>query len=398
MMKRNGKRIAALLLALLLALGVSGASAEALLRAGGSFGFAVDEKGVIWGWGDNTKGQLGNGTKKRQYLPAPVALGLDGSQIADIQCGNENTVFLMKDGTVYSCGPNNYGQQGVEGAPAYVFEPIQVVGLENIVQIATGFGQCLARTADGRVYAWGRNNRGQIGNGQTINAKTPVLLALTDIVDIQCGGKFCMAMDKEGAIWGWGDNESGQLLDASRMGRPVAEPARLSISGRFTMIACGGSTAFGLDAEGVLWAWGKNDYWQMGTDDVPKNTAEPTRVELPEGLHITQIHAYNSHTAVVTAEGEVYQWGRTYSGQLGNGDRSYRSLPQKACPEDAPVVEAATGSSCTYVLLTDGVVRTSGYSKVGQTGAFPSSRGYVSTWQNTGLNLFTGVWEDQHNK
>ena len=397
MMNRLSKSLAALLLALLLALGITGASAEVLLRAGGSFGFAVDAKGVIWGWGDNTKGQLGNGSKKRQYQPAPAGLGLDGSQIADIQCGNENTLFLMKDGTVYTSGPNNSGQQGVADAPSYVYEPIRVEGLENIVQIATGFGQCLARTADGQVYAWGRNNLGQAGIGKKGNVKTPVLLDLAGIVDIQCGGKFCMAMDADGNIWGWGDNESGQLLEASK-GGAVTSPTLLSISGRFTKVACGGSTAFGLDAAGVLWAWGKNDYGQMGTDDVRQSSSEPVRVELPEGLEITQIHAYNAHSAVVTAEGQVYQWGRTYSGQLGNGTRPTRSLPTLACPEEAPVVEAATGSSCTYVLLTDGTIRTSGYSEVGQTGAFPTSKGYISTWQNPGLNLYEGTWVDLGNK
>ncbi len=382
----------------LLTLCVSFASADVLLRAGGSFGYAIDSQGVIWGWGDNTKGQLGDGTKQRRYSPVHVASGLDGSQVADIQCGNENTVFLMKDGTVYTCGPNNYGQQGVKDAPSYVYEPIQIPTLSDIVQIACGFGQCLARTSDGHVWAWGRNNCGQIGNGTTTGAKEPVLLNLEHITDIQCGGKFCMAMDEEGNIWGWGDNESGQLLLTGKKNTKVKEPTKLSVSGQFTQIACGGSTAFGLDHEGRLWSWGKNDYWQMGTNEVGKNSSEPRQVMLPEGLHIKEIHAYNSHTAVLTEEGEVYQWGRTYSGQLGNGKRPYRSLPLKACPEDGAVEQVATGSSSTYVLLEDGIIRTSGYSAVGQTGAFHTSKGYICNWQNTGLNLITGEWIDQHNK
>lgn len=390
------KRLTALLLALM-TMGFASAQGETMLRAGGSFGYAVDANGVIWGWGDNTKGQLGNGTKHRQYYPAPVAVGLNGSDIADIQCGNENALFLLKDGTVYSCGPNNYGQQGVKTAPSYVFEPIRVEGLEKIQQIAAGFGHCLARTEDGHVYAWGRNNCGQLGIGTTYNAKEPVLLELENIVDIQCGGKFSMAMDAEGNIWGWGDNESGQLLDTGKK-KKVTVPLKLEVSGRFTQIACGGSTVLGLDQAGKLWSWGKNDYGQMGTDEVGAYCASPTAVKLPEGLHIEQLHAYNSHSAVVTAEGEVYQWGRTYSGQLGNGKRPTKSLPVLACPEDQPVVEAATGSSCTYVLLADGSVRTSGYSAVGQTGAFPTKQGYIAHWVFTGLNLFTGEWSEPKNR
>ena len=392
-MKRKGFL---LILMLLLTLTCT-ALAEPLVRAGGSFGIAVDAQGGVWGWGDNANGQLGNGNNKRVYLPKAAAVGLDGTQIVDVQCGNVNTLFLMQDGTVYTCGYNNYGQQGLPEGGSHIFTPTQIPGLENIAQIACGFGQCLARTADGEVYAWGRNNCGQLGIGTTYNAKEPVLLELENIVDIQCGGKFSMAMDAEGNIWGWGDNESGQLLDTGKK-KKVTAPLKLEVSGRFTQIACGGSTALGLDQAGKLWSWGKNDYGQMGTDEVGAYCATPTAVKLPEGLHIEQLHAYNSHSAVVTAEGEVYQWGRTYSGQLGNGKRPTKSLPVLACPEDQPVVEAATGSSCTYVLLADGSVRTSGYSAVGQTGAFPTKQGYIAHWVFTGLNLFTGEWAEPKNR
>ena len=108
-MKRKGFL---LILMLLLTLTCT-ALAEPLVRAGGSFGIAVDAQGGVWGWGDNANGQLGNGNNKRVYLPKAAAVGLNGTQIVDVQCGNVNTLFLMQDGTVYTCGYNNYGQQGL---------------------------------------------------------------------------------------------------------------------------------------------------------------------------------------------------------------------------------------------------------------------------------------------
>ena len=109
-------------------------SAEIMLRAGGSFAFALDSQGQLWGWGDNTKGQLGNGSKKRAFFPDTQAgQGLDGQEILDIQCGNENTLYLMKDGSVYTSGPNNYGQQGNGKSNAYNYVPEKIEGLEHIV-------------------------------------------------------------------------------------------------------------------------------------------------------------------------------------------------------------------------------------------------------------------------
>ena len=392
------KKCLTVLLCLLIVLtAVSAASAEGkmLVRAGGSFGMALAEDGSIWGWGDNARGQLGNGSNKRVYMPAPAGAGLDGTHVADIQCGNVATLFLMDDGTVYTCGSNNYGQQGFEGAKNYVFTPTQIPSLKNITQIACGFGQCLALDADGRVWAWGRNSNGQIGNGSRKSQQTPVLLPMEHIVSVKCGGKFCMALAEDGTIWGWGDNEWGQLVDASKW-KNVLEPTQLSISGRFTQIACGGDIACGIDPDGTLWAWGRNDYWQLGVKNINKRTQEPVRVGLPEGTVVVRVLAYNSHTAAVTDEGALWQWGGVFHGQVGNGNRPWRDVPVEACPAHG-VLDTDVGSLQSYVLLEDGTVMGCGCNEYGQTGAFRRMKYYVSDWMNTGLNLKTATWEDPHN-
>lgn len=389
-------KLCRLLAALLLLMMPAAAMAQPLVRAGGSFGIAVDAQGQVWGWGDNASGQLGNGDHRQVYLPAPAAVGLDGTQLADVCCGNVNTLFLMQDGTVYTCGYNNYGQQGLPDAPTHVFEPTRIPGLTDVVQVACGFGQCLARTSAGEVYAWGRNSNGQLGTGDTKGVEVPVRLPLENIVDIQCGGKFCLALDAAGELWGWGDNEYGQLLDASNY-RNVLSPVRLSVGSRFHQVACGGDIAFGVDDAGVLWAWGRNDYWQLGTDQVKDKTNVPVQVMLPEGLRIAEIYAYNSHTSVRTEEGALWTWGGVYHGQVGNGKRPWRDLPRMACPESG-VADAAVGSLQSYVLLEDGTVMGCGCNEYGQTGAFRRMKYYVPKWMNTGLNAQTGVWEDPENR
>ena len=384
------RRFFCIFAALLLLFGAARAELP-ILSAGGSFCLAVTAEGDIWGWGDGRQGQLGNGNNQCVYYPQAGAFGLDGKEIADIQCGNVAALFLMKDGTVWTTGYNNYGQQGSKTAGTHVFKPIQVPGLENIVQVACGFGQCMARTADGHVWIWGRNNLGQAGDASRKNVLSPVLMELENIMDVQCGGKFCLAMDASGDIWGWGENENRQLGDVSRNGNPVRAPIKLPVSGRFVRIACGGSAAYGIDEDGTCWAWGRNDYWQLGRSDAGKYSAQPVRVGLPEGAVVTDIRAYNVCTMVKLDNGEIWQWGGTYEGQLGLGYNAWRTLPMNCTPfEDAVITRMAVSSLCSYLMTEDGRVFAAGYNKYGQTGTDIRNRNDVLTWADNGLNLITG--------
>ncbi|MBQ9307872.1 MAG: hypothetical protein IJ229_08105 [Clostridia bacterium] len=382
------------LAALMMLMPLSAFAHEAVLSAGGSFCFTIDEDGVIWGWGDNTKGQLGNGTKKRAFYAQQAAITLDGNDVVAIDCGNENALFLLSDGTVWTCGPNNYGQQGNSPATGYNYEPVQIPGLEDIVQISSGWGHCMARKSDGTVYGWGRNTGGQVGVGTKKNVQAPEKLPLSGIVDIECGGKYTLALDADGVLWGWGENDQGQLLDTGKA-QAVLEPRKLDISFPVREIACGGSTAYALSGEGTVWAWGRNDFWQLGIKQGNMSKV-PVTIDIPEDLQIRDIYAYNTHAALITESGDYWTWGMTRCGQLGNGKHPSKSLPT-LCELEQPVTLASMGSSGSYIMLEDGTVWANGYGEVGQTGAYPRKTGYVYYWKWTGLNLLDSTWTDPKN-
>ena len=392
------KRAGILFLFLIFQLVCCNASAEEsmLIRAGGSFGYARSADGVIWVWGDNGRGQLGTGNTVRIRTPQQGANGIDGTQVQDIACGNVAVLFLMKNGTVFTCGANNYGQQALGSSISVVKTPQCIPVLQRITKIACGFGHCLALDSDGHVWAWGRNSNGQIGNGDRKSQNAPVMLDLEHIVDIQCGGKFSMAMDAYGAIYGWGDNEYGQLLDASK-GKNVLSPVKLSISGQYRQIACGGDIGFGIDPDGVLWSWGRNDYLQLGSAEVKHQTFTPVKVQFPEPLVIEQVMAYNAHSAAISSDGGLWQWGSVYHGQMGIGRHPSRSVALQASPEK-DVAACAVGSLQSYVVLNDGSLYGAGCNEYSQTGAFKwKTDYYVTEWKYTGLNLKTGVWTDPKN-
>ena len=392
------KRILSVLLAFALSLTLCAAAAEtvtdecpAILAAGGSFAFLRTQDGVIWGWGDNTSGQLGIENNKRQQLSVHSILAVDGAHVKDIQCGNISTLVLMDDGTLWACGGNNYGQggTGADNKKSYLFSAVQITGVtdRDIVQIACGFGQCMALTSGGEVWIWGRNSNSQQGTGIRGNSYEPRKLDLQNIVQVECGGKFCMALDSEGQVWGWGDNSHGELLELSN-GKNVATPTVIeSLTGRFVKIACAGSSAYGIDADGKVWSWGRNDYKQLGrTTSGGKDSKTPGLVELPEDIEIAEIWAYNSHTAILTTDGKVWLWGRGSTGQTGNGSRITSVLPMQIGPEGETIVDVAVGSSSTYLLTDKGELYSAGYAEFGQMGAFKKTHYYVTSWVKNPVN------------
>ncbi|MBQ8162253.1 MAG: hypothetical protein IJ083_16120 [Clostridia bacterium] len=358
-------------------------SVEMWVRSGGSFALARDRDGVIWGWGDNVRGQLGDGTNKRVPYPAPVAVGIDGRHVADIQCGNENVLLLMDDGTVYTCGNNNYGQQGDGKTAVQVRVPQKVEGLEDIVQVACGYGHCLARTSDGRVYGWGRNSNGQIGTGDRKAYNRPVLLEMERMQDICCGGKFSLGLDEQGRVWGWGANEYGQL-PGCKVGKNYPAPTLLQIEPSLVTITAGGSSGYGLDAEGNVYAWGRNDFYQTGTESRQKNVLEPV---MPLTEPAVFLAAYNSHCLAIHSDGRVTFWGSSETGQMGNGVRKPKTLPIEAVTSGRPALQAAVSSLACYLVLDDGSVWATGYNKYMQIGLGSRRGEVVADWTDIGLNL-----------
>lgn len=388
------KVIALTLAAVLLLMMTASALAETtpILRMGGSFGFGVDSNGVIWGWGDNRLGQIGYERKALIGEPVQAAQGLDGREILDIQCGNENSLYLMKDGTVFASGTNSHGQLGNTSVQNHTNVPVQVTGLENIVAIDAGFGQCLALDAEGHVWAWGKNNVGQVGDGTRVAKAEPVMLELENIVQIGCGGKFSIAMDQDGVIYTWGENDYGQLGFKTRNAFCETPTALELADWNFVAVTAGGDNAYALDADGHVWAWGRNELYQCGTDEVGETNYTPVRAMIPDDVRITKIFAYNSHTMALAENGDLYLWGNTNSGQNGLGKKPLKSLPAVVMSD---VADAQPGSLACLLMLKDGTVWGTGLNKYGQCGVrFSYNRKtMLSEWTYTGLNLNDATWE-----
>ena len=352
-----------------------------LLRNGGSFVYAARADGSIVGWGDNRKGQLGTTPTKLLLTPQPAADGMDGADLLDIQCGNENTLFLLKDGTVWTCGTYSRGTQGLGNLNSIVKKPTRIPGLENIVQISCGFGHNAALDRDGHIWIWGRNDCGQLGLGNKSSRNQPVMLPLEGITAVNCGGKFTLAQDRDGTLWGWGSN-THQVLAESRA-QAVTEPMKLEgFEGKTIVAFSGGSDcAFWLDDRGVLWTRGRNEYKQLGSSAAAwKISPKLTTVDIPE--KVVSVCAYSAATGALTENGNVYIWGSVSAGQLGTGKAPNGTLPVLVW-DTGDAEEVAMGSLISSIRTRDGKIYVAGYNAYGQLGDGTTRSNYHWSWNGT---------------
>jgi alpha-tubulin suppressor-like RCC1 family protein len=195
--------------------GVCSAGVAAVaVAAGRNFSLALCADGALRAWGANTMGQLGDGSLIDRLSPVPVG-GLGGITVAQIAAGADFALAMGNQGEVYAWGSNAKGQLGTDtGVTAQLSTPGRVSGFLGAVFIAAGLEHGMALTVNQAVYAWGSNADGQID--PTLAAGPVVDFAfhvdgLADVIEIAAGASHSMALDLSGAVWAWGSNANGQL-------------------------------------------------------------------------------------------------------------------------------------------------------------------------------------------
>jgi alpha-tubulin suppressor-like RCC1 family protein len=254
-----------------------------------TFGFdhtlVLIEDGTVRAFGDNSSGQLGDGSIEDRHYPVTVA-GLD--DVIQLAGGSKHSVALRRDGTVWAWGRNQYGNLGQANADTDPHPmPVQIPGLVDVVHIASGRDHILALRSDGTVAAWGLNQNGQVGNGMSgadANVFMPIsVIGLTGAIAVMADGNYSFALRKDGTAVGWGQNFNGQLGIASddTSDRSAPEGA-LSLSS-VTDIEPGATHAIGVAKEGSVYTWGWSTNGSLGRSNLLNNWAYPVpgQITLP---------------------------------------------------------------------------------------------------------------------
>ena len=301
-------------------------------------------------WGHNTHGQLGFGDTIARTVASCVP-AFEGARVTHVALGDYHSAAVA-NGRLYVWGNNNHGQLGV-AVGDYVTRkrPVPVPGLwgKAIAAIALGDSFTLA-VADGGLYSWGSNTRGQLGHGtvgrplaHAYTVPTPVGFfgTFAPVVALAAGGDSSAAVLANGTGYGWGSNLYGQL-GVGHSVSPVPGPQPLALD-NVTAVALGDAHALGLSDAGV-WAWGRDLFAQLGDGlaGVPGAVSTPQRVEALAGLNATAVAAGGLHSGAV-AGGRVYCWGYNAYGQCGMGNTATQLLPEPVTGLPGPVAALALG-------------------------------------------------------
>jgi RHS repeat-associated protein len=278
-----------------------------------SFNVALRNDGSVWGWGDNSKGELGDGTTTQRNSPVQVT-GM--SSAVAVAGGGWHTMALRADGTVWDWGGNAYGQLG-NNATANSSAPVQAAGPVGVGTIAAGEFHSVAIDQSGRVWAWGRNSSGQLGDGTTTDRHVPVQVAgIANVVGIAAGNAHTLAVRGDGTVWAWGTNSGGQLgITSCTNVSPCLTPTQVPGLSNIVSVGVGSFSSYAVDRTGKLYAWGSNGYGQLGDG----TTTQRNTPVLISGLSgVSAVSGGLHHTLASTTAGGVYAWGDNSSGQLGN--------------------------------------------------------------------------------
>lgn len=354
------------------------------IAAGGAHSLAILSDGRLFSWGDNSNGQLGNGTTDNKNTPIEIELD-EGVKPVKIACGFNHSLAIGDNGCLYAWGANYDGQLG-NGTTEDSYIPVKIKFPNNskVVQIACGDDFSMAICDDGSLYTWGNNDDGQLGNGSNIEGQyrsTPTLIKLSGNVNpikISCGSKYAMAIGDDGYIYGWGDNYNYQQSDGSTS-YYCASPKIIAFSKdteiKVNQISCGYSHVITLSCDNKLYGWGDHSSGQLGDirrmDDDYSHNKMYYKLNFPADTKINSIVSDSSHsTAIIDQNGSLYMSGWNFYGQLGNGNREkIEKFSQiNFATKGIKATKVAFGYSHTLILADNGKVYTSGSNTYGELG------------------------------
>jgi alpha-tubulin suppressor-like RCC1 family protein len=311
--------------------------------------------GTVWGWGHNFYGQLGDGTTVNRSIPAQVD---DLMFVKDIGAGNHTSIALKTDGTVWTWGSNEFGSLGIGATtPTTSSRPVQVTSLSGMTAVSGGTSHTMALKADGTVWTWGGNSRGELGIGvrDFVAHATPVQVpGLTNVVRIFAGDGISYAVKADGTVWGWGTTISGILGDGTQSGEPRTLPVELTALKDTVAFGLGVASTVAMKQDGTLFSHGSNFIGRLGRG-IGIDGIFPVPTQIPNLLGKAVSSGY-SHTLVVLPDGTVKAFGGNDSGQLGLGSSDFSAHPSpELVPGVSGVFATASGSTASFALIGDAI-------------------------------------------
>jgi alpha-tubulin suppressor-like RCC1 family protein len=287
----------------------------------------VTTTGTLYSWGYNAFGQLGDGTNVGKSSPVTVVGGI--TTWSQVSAGRLHSIGLTSTGVLYGWGSGSGGGLG-DNTTSNRSSPVTVVGgITTWSKIAATDGRSLGITTAGILYSWGNNGVGGLGDNTIISRLSPVTVVggITTWSQIAGGRYHTVAATSAGIAYAWGLNSSGELGDntaVSSRSSPVAIVGNIT---NWSQVSGGSRFCTGLTATGIAYAWGQNIYGRLG-DNTTSGRSSPVTVVggITNWQQLSSAPA-GEHSMGLTINGTLYTWGRNLEGVLGNNTTNNTSSP-----------------------------------------------------------------------
>lgn len=337
------------------------------LALGRYYSCALAEQREVKCWGRNAEGQLGNGTTLAQHTPTAVS-GLS-VRVTAITAGVSHACALLEAGNVMCWGNPEFTGVGEGAIDVWQTVPLDVIGLPaSVIAIDANWAHTCALLETERVYCWGQNFAGQLGNSSTVTQRTPTLVTGAyrfGHASIATGTMHSCAVTIIGSVFCWGDDRYGQLGSGRFLRRNTVSAVLLDETSRAINLGINHSCA--VTTQGAVKCWGSNGSQRLSSRPFQNESTPMTVMELQQGIRTVAVGS--SHTCVVTETNGVKCWGGNWLGQLGGGiDMPWPGTLVDVVGLSDNVTAIAVGASHSCALRTDGRVQCWGYNRDGQLG------------------------------
>ena len=288
------------------------------IEVGGYHTLALDKDNNLWAWGSNEKGQLGDGTTTNKTSPTKIETGITFVQLS---AGHSHSAGIDNEGKLWTWGFNRFGElgDGTVGDKNSKNVPQNIMKDKTFKKVIASDYSTLAIDMNDEIWYWGM----YYGSSNSM-VYIPQKLDFKIEYSLISGNSHYLFLDKQKKLWSWGSNYNGELGDGTTTQR--TGPVQIMSDKQFTQVSAGGRFSLAIDDDGKIWSWGRNSVGELGDGTTTDKTSP---VQIKQGTNFIQVSAGNQHSLAIDSEGNLWTWGRNKEGQLGDGTTNNRAVPQK---------------------------------------------------------------------
>jgi alpha-tubulin suppressor-like RCC1 family protein len=373
------------------------------VSCGQYFTIILMQGGTIYGCGQNNLGQLGITGNTVNQSSLTLMSNLPTNKIPQyISCGANHTTVLMTDGTVYGCGSNNNGQLTIEVSTLYLRLNPSIPADKTVKSVSGGENHTIVVMTDGTVYGCGYNFYGQLGIGNTTDqySLTPMtsIPAGKKAQSVSCGYNHTIVLMEDGTVYGCGYNFNGQLGIGGNTSNQLSliqmTNMPTGIGKTPKSVSCGPDFTIVVMNDGTVYGCGYNFYGNLGNNSTTNTTTLTPMTSMPAGKKAQYVSCGSIHTIVLMEDGTVYGCGYNLSGQLGINSYSSKSSLTQMTNMPTGIGKTPKSVSCckrhTIVLMADGTVYGCGdnfYGQLGDNSRYNDRKNLVPMTNTTGKEV-----------